>query len=30
MILSVLDDDCDPGHSPDIFTHRNLRILVVV
>jgi hypothetical protein len=30
MILSVLDDDCDPGHSPDIFTYRNLRILVVM
>ncbi len=30
LILSVLDDDCDPRHSPDVFTNRNVRMLAVV
>jgi len=30
LILSVFDNDYDPRHSPNIFTHRNLRILVVI
>jgi len=29
-ILRVLDDNRDPRQSTDIFTHKNLRILVVM